>query len=71
MITTVYNSQENQEQHTLKRIHCTGFDTECQDTVIDMLLVFSDGTYNGLDVDGVATTGFPSFEGKIHVPSIS
>ena len=69
-LQTIIEAQKNQSEHALSRIRCIGFDAECPDTVIDMLLGLADGTYFGLDASGVATSSLPILDGKIHVPSI-
>lgn len=69
-LSSIIEAQKNQAEHTLKRIRCIGFDAECPVTVVDMLLGLADGSYVGLDANGVETAGMPVLDGKIHVPSI-
>ena len=67
MLYNVYNSQSSQAEKTLKRIRCTGVNETAADGVIDMLYFFTLGGYNGLDSEGVGTTGLPIIEGNLHV----
>ena len=69
-LSSIIEAQKNQAEHALKRIRCIGFDAECPATVVDMLLGLADGSYVGLDANGVETAGLPVLDGKIHVPSI-
>lgn len=69
-LTTIIEAQKSQAEHALKRIRCIGFDANCPESTIDMLLGLADGTYVGLDANGVETAGLPVLDGKIHVPTI-
>lgn len=71
LIASVIDAQKNQEDHALKRIRCTGFNADCSDSAVELLFKLTDGSYSGLDANGVATDDIPVIEGKIHVQSIS
>ena len=68
-INMLYDIYSNQKRGgiNLKRIRCIGFNEFVPDGVIDMLYEMSLGEYNGMDSNGVGTTGLPVFEGSIHV----
>lgn len=67
LLYTIYSSQSSQTEKALKRIRCTGMNETAPNAVVDMLYLMSQGGYNGLDAEGVGTTGLPIFEGNLHV----
>ena len=69
-LTQIIEAQKDQAEHALKRIRCIGFDVDCPDSTIDMIMGLTDGSYAGLDANGVEIAGLPILDGKIHVASI-
>lgn len=67
LLYTIYSSQSSQTEKALKRIRCTGINETAPNDIINMLYLMSQGGYNGLDAEGVGTTGLPVFEGNLHV----
>lgn len=65
MLYEIYTAQKG--NFNLKRIRCVGFDEQVPDGTIDMLYEMSKGDFNGMDSEGVGTSGLPVFEGKIRV----
>ena len=65
MLYEIYTAQN--KNHNLKRIRCVGFDEHVPDATIDMLYEMSKGGFNGMDSDGIGTSGLPVFEGTIRV----
>ena len=65
MLYQIYTAQNG--KFNLKRIRCVGFDEQVPDGVIDMLYEMSKGNFNGMDSEGIGTSGLPVFEGTIHV----
>lgn len=72
VLVTILNAQASQGiGHALKRIRAVGFDSTYTDTgsqVLDMLGSLTDGTYEGLNADGLAGEDpYPVLDGKITV----
>lgn len=65
MLYDIYSSQKNNKR--LKRIRCVGMNEHIPDGAIDMLYEMSLGDFNGMDSEGVGTSGIPVFEGKLTV----
>ena len=65
MLYYLYSSQKNAMR--LKRIRCVGVNEHIPDAAIDMLYEMSLGSFNGMDSEGVGTSGIPVFEGNVTV----
>lgn len=71
LLSTVIDSQSGQgDEHVLKHVRCTGFDETYEDAgILDLLAKLADGSYSGLDSEGLAGDGYPLpvLEGRITV----
>lgn len=69
-VTLLYSIYSQQKKNMkLKRIRCVGFDEHVPNEAIDMIYMMSLGDFNGMDSEGIGTSGIPVFEGKISVDS--
>ena len=70
LLASVIDAQSGQAEHTLKHIRCTGFDETYADAaILDLLAKLADGSYSGLDSEGLAGDGYPLpvLEGRITI----
>ena len=71
MLYDIYKSQSRLSEFRLKRVRCVGCNETVPDAAIDMLYDLSKGNFNGLDSEGISTSGIPVIEGKIHVKNVA
>ena len=70
LLSSVIDAQSEQAEHVLKHIRCTGFEETYEDAaILDLLAKLADGSYSGLDSEGLAGEGYPLpvLEGRITV----